>query len=122
MRTLVIKGSKSLYRSSAASLTEESNCQSLKVTFALESTRINESEAMKIICPLKLCKWSSVCVSKMSGSSLSPLKLNCAPNNRPAVAVAGQRGAGPGKLFTFRLHLHSTPVGVPALEVATDLS
>ena len=57
-------------------------------------------------------------MSKMSGSSLSPLKLNCAPNNRPAVAGLG---AGPGKLFTFRLHLHSTPVGVPALEVATDL-
>ena len=61
-------------------------------------------------------------MSKMSGSSLSPLKLNCAPNNRPRWLVAGQRGAGPGKLFTFRLHLHSTPVGVPALEVATDLS
>ena len=70
MRTLVINGSKSLYRSSAASLTEESNCQSLKVTFALESTRINESEAMKIICPLKLCKWSSVCMSKMSGCTV----------------------------------------------------
>ena len=44
-------------------------------------------------------------MSKMSGSSLSPLKLNCAPNNRPAVA-----GGWAGKIVYIQITspLHSS--------------
>ena len=54
--------------------------------------------------------WSSVCVSKMSGSSLSPLKLNCAPNNRPAVAGGWAARCWAGKIVYIQITspLHSS--------------
>ena len=53
--------------------------------------------------------WSSVCVSKMSGSSLSPLKLNCAPNNRPRWRWLGT-GRWAGKIVYIQITspLHSS--------------
>ena len=79
----------SLHRSSAASLTERVQLSIFKggLCFGVYEYQLKWSHEGYL-------PTEALCVSKMSGPSLSPLKLNCAPNNRPAVAGWAARVLG----------------------------